>query len=143
MSSADPRRRLIHYGAAHVHPNRGRVQGGARCVKNGKVKPPAFRRRWQFKDSGEVRETWDDDGLSFGLTPQDACQGLEENFGVLRLSVERMEARGFQFDEPAQGHVNVTNMPFYRAEERDLASAKSLQMLECVEEILPPVQPQE
>jgi len=49
-----------------------------------------------------------------------------------------MRARGFEFNEPAEGHVDVTNMPFYRREERSLANAKAYALIECVEEFIPP-----
>ncbi len=90
-----------------------------------------------YKDNGEAREVWDEDGLSFGLSPEEACQGLTEHHGVLKLSVERMRVRGFVFDEPIAGHVNVTNMPFYRSEDRDLATSKAFSLIECFEEFIP------
>lgn len=107
-------------------------------TKSGVPKVPAFRRRWKFKDDGEARRVWDEHGLSFGLSPEDACRGLIENFGILKLSVAKMRVRQFEFDEEAEGHVNVINMPFYRPEDRDLANAKASSMLECVEEFIPP-----
>jgi hypothetical protein len=74
------------------------------------------------------------------MTPERACQGLETNFGVIKLSVEKMAARGFEFDQPSDdGHVNVVNMPFYRTEEMDAAKQQELSLLECVEEMLAPI----
>ena len=104
--------------------------------RNKEVKDPAFRRRWRYNDIGEERELWDDDGLSFGTSPYDACKHLKENFGVAKLSTELMRARGFQFDEPSEGQVHVTNMPFYRHEDREAANTKTFQMRECVVEYI-------
>lgn len=107
------------------------------------AKDPAFRRRWQYEENGNVRDHWDADGLSFATTPEAACQGLQENFGVFKLSTERMRLRNFEFDEPdADGHVSVPNMPFYRPDqptEFDLANKASFQMRECVVEFIPPI----
>jgi hypothetical protein len=103
---------------------------------NKQVKAPAFRRRWQYNENGEAREVWDDDGLSFGTSPADACRHLKVNFGIVKLSTELMRARGFEFDEPSEGQVHVTNMPFYRQEDRELANIKTLQMCECVVEYI-------
>src|ERR1700683_2948465 len=113
----------------------------ANCVKDGNAKVPAFRRRRREKDNGEPRDVWDEDGLSLGLSPAEACQDLGENFGVIKPSVERLLARHFELDEPSGGYVHVTNMPFYTKQipgEMDRAKSKELLMLECVVEVLPP-----
>jgi hypothetical protein len=122
-----------------------------RAVKNhswvnrkGEPKLPAFRRRWQYDDDGNAREHWDEAGLSFGLTPEQACAGLTENFGVMKFSVAKLQGRGFEFDEPtADGHVNCTNVPFYRPEDIEAANRNTESMRECCEEVLPPVKPPE
>jgi hypothetical protein len=103
--------------------------------KSGKPKNQAFRRRWELKESGEPYEHWDQLGLSFGLSPEDACKNLTNPLGVLKLSVERMLVRGFQFDEPIEGHVHVTNIPFYSQAhlpaEIEAANLSSAYMIEC------------
>jgi len=65
---------------------------------------------------------------------------MQEHFGVMKLSVEKLRKRGFEFDEPVAGHVNITNVPFYRKddeEELKRANESSSWMIECVEEIIP------
>jgi len=81
--------------------------------KSGKPKPQAFRRRWKLKETGEPRESWDEFGLSFGTSLEDAHRNLTNPLGVIRLSVGKMLLREFEFDEPIAGHVHVTNVPFY------------------------------
>jgi len=59
---------------------------------------------------------------------------------VIKLSVERLIARGFAFDEPQDGHVNITNMPYYREDLPDGLGETNRMIswvVECVEEIIP------
>lgn len=115
-----------------------RAVSGESWIRRGQPKAPAFRRRWKYDAEGKLRECWDEDGLSLGTSPEEACRQLTTNYGVLKLSVEKLRMRGFEFDDPVEGHVCIINMPFYREEDRDEAAQKALLLLECVEEVLPP-----
>jgi hypothetical protein len=108
--------------------------------QTGEAKVPAFRRRWKYDKDGKELEIWDDDGLSFGITSEDACRELNEHFGAAKLSVELLRARNFQFDEPKDGYVHITNAPFYRhddAEELKRSEASSMLMLEAIVAMIP------
>lgn len=106
--------------------------------KSGKPKNQAFRRRWKLKETGEPCENWDEFGLSFGLSAEDACKHLTNPLGVIRLVVERMQLRDFEFDLPIAGHVHVTNVPFYSPkhlpDQVDEANVCSALLIECCDE---------
>jgi hypothetical protein len=106
------------------------------AVKNGKAKPPAFFRRARYNSNGEERKVWDQIGLSFGMSAEEACQGLAERpTHVIKLSVERLAQRNIRFDEPdANGHINAIDIPF--SDDRDAATKVAFSMIECVEEII-------
>ena len=63
---------------------------------------------------------------------------MSKHWGVVKLSVQKMKERGFEFDEPRNGSVHVVNMPFYRREDLDAANEKTMRIRECIVGFIPP-----
>ena len=67
------------------------------------------------------RRPSDEDGLSFGLTPEDAVRGLTKWHGIIRLTVGAIRALRLKDDDDKElivvndrpGHVIIPNIPFH------------------------------
>jgi hypothetical protein len=66
------------------------------------------------------RRPSDDDGLSFGLTPEDAVSGLTKWHGIIRLTVGAIRALRLKDGDDKElivvndhGHVVIPNIPFH------------------------------
>lgn len=72
--------------------------------------PQAFHRRLS-----------DEDGLSFGLTPEDAVKGLTKWHGIIRVTVGAIRALRLKDNDDKEliiindkpGHAVIPNIPFY------------------------------
>jgi hypothetical protein len=77
---------------------------GARRTKGNKVRPRAFHRPSDHAD-----------GLSVGTTPEHSVQGLDNNCGYCRVSVEAIHGLPYNLvvraDPLHDGHALIENMP--------------------------------
>jgi hypothetical protein len=82
--------------------------------------------RTVIRDRAYLRRKKDNDGLSVGVTPQDAVRNLRENYGVSGLSVERIHNLGRGLEVRADigmiGHALICGLPFVELN-RELAEA--------------------
>lgn len=90
--------------------------------------PQAFYRRPLYHSNP------DHDGLSFGLTPEDAVRGLSKWYGIIRLTVGEIRALRLKDGDDKElvvvndkpGHALIPNLPYHdETDPRQFADAET------------------